>query len=155
MALPVAAGGIVLASDINAFYQYAWTDYGSVTTILTASTTNPTLGNSVWKAAYYATPDLVHIRFNITIGTTFSAGSGNYRILLPVAASVDAISASTGVAFIDDFGTAQRVAVLIATSSTKIEMFRDSVSSSIGSGGPGTAWATSDRVSATYTYEPA
>lgn len=157
MALPVSAGGIVLASDINELADSAWTSYGSAGTIVTAVTTSPTLGTSTWSAAYLATTDLVIVRFSITINTTapWNAGSGAYLILLPFAASTGSISGSVGSAWMDDFGTAPRIGAVYAASSTTVSVWRDSTSAAIGSGGPGSAWATNDKLALTYAYEPA
>jgi hypothetical protein len=60
----------------------AWVSY---TPALTASTTSPTIGSSVWDAAYCKIGKTVHVRIKLTIGAGFSAGSGAYIFSLPVA----------------------------------------------------------------------
>src|SRR4051794_40573023 len=57
----------------------AWTIYSPV---LTAGP-NPTLGNSTITGSYLLVGSTVHFRVRITIGSTFSAGSGTYSISLP------------------------------------------------------------------------
>lgn len=60
----------------------AWTSY---TPTLTATTTNPTIGNSVWDAAYCKIGKTVHVRIKLTLGSTFAVGSGAYVFSLPIA----------------------------------------------------------------------
>lgn len=61
----------------------AWTAY---TPTLTASTTNPT---NWTQTGYYTTfGKTVHCKFEITATASFTAGSGTYRIALPVAAKM-------------------------------------------------------------------
>lgn len=63
----------------------AWTSYGTSATILTATTTNPTLGSGSSAVAYYmAAGKLVHFRIQVICGTSGAAvGSGTYKFLLP------------------------------------------------------------------------
>ncbi|WP_242892419.1 hypothetical protein [Actinomadura litoris] len=63
----------------------AWTSY---TPVLTATTTNPTLGTgSVREGAWYRNGRMVVVRANIKMGTSgVSAGSGTYRVSVPVVA---------------------------------------------------------------------
>lgn len=63
-----------------------WVDYASSFT-LTSSGSAPSLGNSTVTARYLERPDITVYQFDITIGSTFSAGSGNYRIKLPFTAT--------------------------------------------------------------------
>lgn len=65
----------------------AWTSYGTPTTIVTASTTNPTLGTASSAVAYYnQVGKLIRFRIEVICGTAgTAAGSGTYQFLLPVA----------------------------------------------------------------------
>ncbi|MFF5228456.1 hypothetical protein [Dactylosporangium sp. NPDC000521] len=140
---------------LSAASAATWTAYGTSGTILTAVTANPALGASTWAAAYLLSAGQVHVRFNLTVGAGFTAGTGAYRILLPFAASAAAIAAEVGQAFMDDFGAALRTGSVIAADSTHVEIYRESSTAAIGSAGPGSAWATGDRIKLRYSYEPA
>jgi hypothetical protein len=58
-----------------------WTDY---TTVWTASTTNPAIGNGHIDGRYCRTNNLVVFQGIILMGTTTTYGSGVYRISLPI-----------------------------------------------------------------------
>ncbi len=62
-----------------------WIAYGTPTTVLTAATSNPTLGTgSSATAAYMRTGKLVHFRIEVVSGSSgTAAGSGQYQFLLP------------------------------------------------------------------------
>jgi hypothetical protein len=66
----------------------AWTSY---TPTLTAATTNPTMGTSTLVGAYTKLGRTVHFRAQITIGSGFSGGSGQWSVALPFAATSSAI----------------------------------------------------------------
>lgn len=66
---------------VSALPVGAWRTY---TPTVTGSTTNPTIGNSVFDAAYSQFGKTVHVRIKLTLGSTFSAGSGAYSFSLPV-----------------------------------------------------------------------
>lgn len=156
---PVPAALLQEALDeierLSALSAEDWTPFGAAGTILTAASSNPTLGNTTWAADYLIGSGLVTVRMNFTIGSTFAAGTGAYRFLLPVAASAAAIAAEVGNAWLDDNGTALRTGSVTAFDSTHVEIHRDSSTAAIGSTGPGTAWATGDRIKLRYSYEPA
>lgn len=69
--------------DFARGFTDAWTSY---TPTLTASTTNPT--NWTQTGYYMQVGKLVVCRFKITAGGSMTAGSGNYRVALPVNANV-------------------------------------------------------------------
>ncbi len=81
---PFVSGTTLLASQLNGIGE--WTSY---TPVLTATTTNPTLGTGSSSVGSYARiQDLIFYRFVITFGTSgVNAGVGTYRISLPVAAA--------------------------------------------------------------------
>lgn len=151
-----------LINGINSLNKPAWTSYGSTSTFLTASVTNPTLNNSTFAASYRQTTsggdlgDTVIARGTLTVGSTFSAGSGNYKWLLPVAASAAAQAAGVGSFWINDTGTAFRAGSVIFSDSTHVELHpHNGTGGPYGSAGPGTAWATGDQVRWQIEYEPA
>lgn len=57
-----------------------WDEY---TPSLTASTTNPTLGTSTITGHFRREGTTLHIRGELNVGSTFAAGSGEYRVSLP------------------------------------------------------------------------
>src|SRR6266496_5746060 len=112
--MTVYAGNIIYANDINVLN---WTDYTTVAPsggsafAITASTTAPTQGNSTYRAEYQRNTFNCNVRIHIDIGSTFAAGSGNYRFGLPFTASANASTATAGALWINDSGTALRMGV--------------------------------------------
>lgn len=145
-----------LIAQINSLTAPGWTDYSASLT-LTATTTNPTKGNSTYEAAYRrsASGDIVQFRGRITIGSTFAAGSGNYRISLPVTATSSAIGTTAGSGFVLDNGTANFIMVTNILTTTTLEMHLNNSLSGLGSAGPGTAWATGDQIRWSFAYQAA
>jgi hypothetical protein len=113
---PFVAGEVLTAADMNGIGE--WTSY---TPTWTASTTNPTIGNGNLVARYARIQDLIQVQFHISFGTTTTAGSGQYRVSLPVTAAT-AISPYTayGSGYILDSsaGAAYVTSVLVSNSST-------------------------------------
>jgi hypothetical protein len=141
------------------FDQEDWTDYSSTFT-LTASTTSPTKGNSIYLAEWLKVGKKgIHVRIRIDIGSTFSAGSGNYRFSLPTTASTNASTSTVGSVWINDSGTALRMGVVtldsITTYATAWYQSAATAVGLLGSGGSGTAWATGDVVIINFLFEPA
>jgi len=156
----ITAGSRLLAErllewsdQINELTAPGWTDYSSSFDII-GSTTNPTKGNSVY-AADYRRPDgsdLCIARFRVTIGSTWSSGSGNYQWKLPFDPASPVIS--VGSAHVFDSGTAIRNAVVSPGDTTGyVYIWRNDASTPLGSAGPGTAWATGDIVTVQYAYK--
>lgn len=82
---PFTAGQVLTAAQLNGIGE--WLFY---TPTLTASVTNPTLGTSgVQSGSYARIQNLIVARFIIIFGTSgVAAGSGNYRVSLPVPAAI-------------------------------------------------------------------
>lgn len=164
LGITFGAGQRVSATDLNAMVAQidsltapGWTDY-SATFAITASSVNPTKGNSTYAAFYRraASGDVIDYKFNVTIGSTFVAGTGDYIFPLPVAATSDAAFA-IGAGHILDNGTGfYPTVVRVKTSLTGLEMFRAplgaALTAAVGSTGPGTAWATGDIIQGTIRY---
>lgn len=130
-ALQTAVAGIVPAL----------TDFSTSFT-LTAPTTSPTKGNSTYVAKYAAIGKLLYYSIKITIGSTFSAGSGDYSLLVPF--NMDTTITQIVPAIVTDSGTAFRVCQARPIDATHLQVFRNDQAAAIGSAGPGTAWATGD-----------
>lgn len=145
-----SAGNVIFASDVGP----GWVDYSSTFT-LTATTTSPTKGNSTYVARYRAPTgaDKVDVQVRIDIGSTFSAGSGVYRFLLPFTANTADVG--IGACYILDTGTANRMAVVRRETSTQVSVYLNGALSGITDAGSGTAWATGDIIQFSFTYQPA
>lgn len=129
-----------------------WTDY-STSMVIDGATTDPTLGNSTLQALYRRCEesDVVDFTFKLTIGSTFSAGSGIYTFSLPI----DMMSPQiwTGPAIVFDTGTAMRSAAVTPIAATGVLLYVDGSGAALGSTGPaGAGWATGDYVSMTIRY---
>ena len=77
--------------DFARAFTDAWTSYDPV---LTASTTNPT--GWTQTGYYMQAGKLVIARFYVAAGGSMTAGSGTYRVALPVAANMTAQRAGVG-----------------------------------------------------------
>lgn len=144
-----------LLDQIESLTDPGWSTYAGA---LTAVTTNPTLGNSTtkWRYRQPAGPaDLVHVEHQLVIGSTFTAGSGVYRWSMPVNASTDSLACATGIAYIFDNGTANRIGVVKFETASVVNIFRNDQAAALTDAGPGTAWATGDKVTFSIAYEPA
>jgi hypothetical protein len=130
----------------------AWTDYSSTFTV-TASSVNPTKGNSTYVAKYKQNGKDVLYNFKVTIGSTFVAGTGSYSFLVPVACESSRVA--VGKVFVNDSGTALITgACTFDADATHVVVFLSS-GTTIGAAGPGTAWAVNDTILCSIVYEAA
>lgn len=133
----------------------AMTDYSASLT-LTAATTNPTKGNSTYAAKYTQIGKLVYYTARIAIGSTFAAGSGSYRLSLPVTAASASASQDLGSVLVTDSGTAALVGTCLLQSTTTLEVWIANITGgALSSTGPGTAWANGDVIQVSIRYEAA
>lgn len=131
--------------------------YGSDTTSLTATGSNPSKGDSSYAMEYLRAVDspLIVARFKFVIGSTFGPGEGLYRFLLPAAASAGSISCAAGVARVVDNGVTIRVGAVLVVDATHCSITLDGFGDELGSDGPGTGWAGSDQIIGQILYEMA
>jgi hypothetical protein len=146
---------------IRAYSNGNWTvvmqlGSASYTPVLTASTTNPVLGTGAVASAKYLLwgGRMCSYWGNITAGSTFTAGSGQYFVSLPVAAGSNPSVLTPGAAMMRDnsAGTVLPGSAYLASSATTLSIV--SPSGIIGSGTPW-AWAASDYMNWFVTYETA
>lgn len=130
--------------------QAAWTAY---TPTWTAATTNPTLGNGTLVGSYLQVGNTVLWKFDLTFGSTTTAGSGNYVFTLPVTHATVTQGHPMGLATITNAGVKPGNANL-NTGST-VYIVRASTETLISGAGAGAAWATGHLVSVTGWYEAA
>lgn len=149
---PRGAGLEAILDQIEANTAPGVTDFSTGYTIV-GSTTNPTLGNSVLQA-YYRRPmnsDLVDFWLKLTIGSTFSVGSGHYEFPLPFNEASPQLGCGSGTIF--DTGTAFYTANCISIAAGRVIMYIHGSGAALGSGGHGlAAWATGDYIQAHYPY---
>jgi hypothetical protein len=130
--------------------QAAWTDYAAA---WTAVTTNPAIGNGTIDASYHRIGKTVHFVVKVTMGSTTTLGSGQWRISLPFTAAqtrwraqLDMQCAASPYGW-TAVATSSTVLGLTAAPTTAGNSDR-SVSSTV----PGT-WTTGDTFTITGTYE--
>ena len=129
----------------------AWTAYGSGAS-WTATTTNPTLGNGTWEAAYTQVGKTVRFRITLTMGSTTTFGSGVYTFALPVAAKAGQAIGATRL--FDTSGSSnQDGSAYIEPSALSLCRVVHSTGSVLNSS-PWT-WATGDVIMIQGTYEAA
>ena len=134
----------------------SWT---SCSPVLTAATTSP----SGWETtgAYYRTGAKVAYRFQLTAGASVTAGSGNYRLSLPLPTVALPSFLMVGQATTYDTSTGNRapLQVFVPSAVTDYVEFRYSATwlgadTPLGPGAPFT-WADGDTISGTVVYEAA
>lgn len=133
----------------------AWTSY---TPTLTAVTTNPTLGNSTISGRYKSLDSTTYIVVvSLAIGSTFSAGSGEYKFSLPSGVTAGAVSQVISCHVLDS-GTARYAGIgLIVGGLTVIHplVIADATGTRILSHNVPITWATGDAIELTGTFEAA
>jgi hypothetical protein len=132
----------------------AWTSF---TSTLTASTTNPNIGSTGTSSGHYCRIGKT-IFFRVTIvfaGTGISAGSGYYRIGIPVTASGSA--GGVGSAWMYDASAgARQLGTLTLAATTYCEIILTGASGfpAVQDNSPWT-WAADDTITVSGTYEAA
>ena len=150
----------VIVGNIDQSPYAAWTSY---TPVLTAATTNPTLGTGSTQSGYYSQiGKFVFYRFYIAFGTSgTNAGSGSYRISLPVNAATTGGAGPTtlGSLFIFDSSTSNAYTGLMgnvsnATYLSDIYYAQGAALAAVSHNTP-FAWAASDQIRGFIVYEAA
>lgn len=144
------------STAINALIGSGWTDYSGTFT-LTASSVNPTKGNSTY-AAFYRRPnagDLVHVRIYVLIGSTFVVGTGDYQFSLPVNAHAAEVTGGIGTCYyLDTSAGTNYIGVCRPTSASFVKLIVDRQANFLGAANPVTP-ATGDTYMIKYAYEAA
>lgn len=133
----------------------AWTSY---TPTWTGATTNPVLGNGTIVGKYLSAGKLTAFRITLTMGSTTTYGTGQWRLTLPVAPS----SARWNfLAEVFDTSTASRLAGTAVYEAANSALALWSPGASAGgfdrvvSVGLPITWATGDQVNISGVYEAA
>jgi len=146
-----------IVTQVDSLTAPGWTSYGTSTTLLTAATTNPTLGSSTCTGVYRKPTgsDICDFQYHLLIDTGggFSAGSGAYRFLLPFAAST-----AEGGSFhmtINESGVALRVGATSYVDTTHLSGWYDGGGGNIGHAGLSSSWTTGDWLRITGSFRVA
>lgn len=167
--LPVAtpggfAAGVNVSALVGVVPNANLPSYSAYTPTLTASVANPTLGSGSSATSWYIQiGDLVHYYGAIAFGTAgVAAGTGTYRVSLPVNSAARIGSDRLGVSLNYDSSTgnvAQAVCQLsggVATYfvQTYAAAWPAGAETPVGAAAPWT-WAASDQIQWNITYEAA
>lgn len=140
------------------FTTTSWQNYNPQ---WTASTTNPTLGNSVVNGRYVSVGTLIIGEIRVTAGTAgFSRGSGTYYLSLPTSAVIDNYQPVGQVVLRDEgpgstyFGTA----LFNQNNNTRVEMWMHSQTSTFDEGTPMASespfvFSANDKILIQFQYE--
>lgn len=148
--------GVQDLSD-RAYTGTAWTAW---TPAVTASVTPPTMGTaSSLTGKYYQDGKLVVAKFTIVFGSSgVAAGSGNYRISLPVNATTTNPDTGCIVRLNDSSATAAALTSAQILSATTFQLLYDATlhgtQTLVGAAAPWT-WAAGDSLNGTVIYEAA
>lgn len=134
----------------------AWTSY---TPALTASTTNPTLGTGATAAGYYTqVGKLVVGKFAFVMGSTFSGGSGTYRVSRPVTGNANGSRSEGSVFLYDASGNLVTAGILNGNASNSFfELYYTGATAGAYFATATTpwTWAVSDIINGSFWYEAA
>jgi hypothetical protein len=125
----------------------AFTPTTSYTPTWTGSTTNPTLGTTTRTGRYTIFLGLCIVQVEISIGSGFSAGSGNYRWSLP-AGVTNIGGGAPGSAMIVDSSPFTVWVGFCSIFSTEVEIYRaiDTGTTTVPIGSGSIAWASGDAI---------
>jgi len=140
--------------DLGRAFADAWTSY---TPTLTASTTNPT--NWTQTGYYMQAGKLVHVKVALTAGASMTAGSGTYRIALPVNANTtltDTKLQSSVFLYDNNTGNATSHYMAYVAAAGYVQLFgaTGGAITTVTNSAPWT-WAASDLIQLAFTYEAA
>lgn len=143
----VTASGTLSGSNFSS----GWTSY---TPAVTASGSNPTLGNSVVVGKYRQVGKMVDCVIKITTGSSFAAGSGVYYFSVPTAyANIEdfGMDVGNGQAIITAPGGRSAWVADLLPSSQGVTLWRDG-GNNLGSSGPPTGWGVGTIIGIMLSY---
>ena len=154
------ADGTIVNADINASAaiaqsKLAFDAWQTFTPTLTATTTNPTLGSgSVATGAYVQIGKTILGRLVLVFGSGAAAGSGTYRISVPVTANSSGPQAGGGFVFDNSAVLARLNSVDLATT-TNFECRIDNAGLGLVTDAVPWVWAQNDQISFFFMYQAA
>lgn len=157
-----ATGMVIYETDTTKYQKWngsSWRPFASARTsytpVLTATTTNPTLGTGSTANGWYTYgSEMVTYTFFLKFGTSPSAGSGNYLVSLPVTSATpfgSTLHPAVGTIQIADFSANNYAAgscFVDASTGANVGLISGAI---VGAAVPWT-WAASDYISGTITY---
>lgn len=140
--------------DFARGFTDAWTSY---TPTLTASTTDPT--NWTQTGYYMQVGKLVHVKGILTAGGSMTAGSGTYRIALPVNANTTILNCPVSGSFLlfdNSSSNLMSHAVGYTNTATYISLqYGTGGTRAYVTGAVPWTWAANDTIQFAFTYEAA
>lgn len=126
----------------------AWTTYVPV---WSSNGTQPAIGNGTITGASIQHGKTVHVRGQITMGSTTTFGTGSYLVTVPIACTAGSQAQTVAVTFYFDTGTANRGGMAVFTNSTTLQLVT-------AAGGDVTnlvpqTWANGDNIRWSIIYE--
>jgi len=154
---PLAASDLnLLSAQIDSLTAPGWVDYSGTFT-LTSSGTNPTKGNSTYKALYRrpAGADLIDVKILVIIGTSFVVGTGDYRFSLPFNAHADELTGGVGELYhLDASPGTNHAGICYPAAAGYLSCIDDGVANFLGAANP-VVPAVNDTYRLFYSYRPA
>ena len=141
--LAAGSGLVVDASGLKLAGGSDWTEFNPT---LTGSSSNPAIGNGSIEAAYAQQGKIVHVGYEINVGSSTKRGVGAWQLSLPVparasrnqvlSAQVAAVGAADyiGVAKIELIGGVAMISRIFLATSTAAQPLSHSVPAALGSG---------------------
>jgi hypothetical protein len=154
---PITAATLNAISNELASYNAAWTSH---TPTLTAATTNPNLGGGSTSGNFLQIGSLVIYRFSILFGAGATAGTGVYRVSLPVtAASLSALLPVGSARAVDSSASLSAIVAIRLISTTNLEFmytatYPTGTINNISGASPWT-WADADSINGQAIYQAA
>lgn len=157
-------GMVTYQEDTDGLTYYtgsAWRTWvsGSIAYTPTWSSTGsaPSLGNGTLVGSYRYVGGLVYARITLTFGTTTGAGTGGWRMTLPVTAVEASAPVGGGIRCVDASPTATYLSGLYLESTTVVlGLFQSTTANEfVGAAVPIAVPATSDSYRWTIIFEPA
>lgn len=152
------AGAVLAAAQLNAQVRDNMKAIGDPWTAYTpqwiGATTNPVIGNGSITGAYMQAGKFVNFRIRIVMGTTTTYGAGAYTFGLPVPAIVGIDNAVDCNVFLKDVSAGTRALRTAYFNTASLIAPCDAAGVLINSAAPW-AWASTDIISITGTYEAA
>ena len=128
--------------------------WANFTPTWTATTTNPTLGNGTLTGRFVQIGKTVHFSMILTLGSTTTIGSGNYRFSLPVACAGATYSPIGSSHLRDNSGPDFRLYPAFLVTSTTVGVMNGATAAQLTNTTPWT-WAVGDEIRVNGTYEAA
>lgn len=147
-------GEQLTAAKVNDRLNHTLIGWQAFNPVWTASSTNPVVGNGTLAGRYTRIGKTVHCTIHLTAGSTTTFGSGFWSFKLPTA-SASPKWCPVGVAYVRDVSTTSNTRFLHVRLNSADTILASSADNSFLAGSVPFAWAASDFLSLSVTYEAA